>query len=200
MQADPIGWEGGWNRYAYVGGNPLSYINPYGLVRWGDVATNTVGLFGSGAGIVLGGVLISAPTGVSQAVGGVVLVKSVHSWGTGWYGLTRAFSDDASYDIPSRYQTLPRTIATNLSCSPNAESYADAAELALDFASGRVIAGDIPNPSGWMRASVGYPQRDASYFTHSATYDEMISPAARNARDALQFFQTIQYGQQAISR
>ncbi|QIL80982.1 RHS repeat protein [Diaphorobacter sp. HDW4A] len=39
IQADPIGLDGGWNRFAYVGSNPLNSVDPMGLATREQIDT-----------------------------------------------------------------------------------------------------------------------------------------------------------------
>lgn len=182
------------NFYAYVGGAPLEFVDPSGHVRWGAVGTAGVGIAGAVAGLVVGTALIGAPTGVSQIVGVLVVAKSVYALGANLYGLWRAFSDDDSRDLPSRYQTLPRLYAAMLAgCSKTAERVADAVELGLDFAAGRVPAGFKPNLSGALRSPAGYSQMNSNQFSSLATAEKFRSRSANFWIDGLQLTQTLLY-------
>lgn len=69
VQSDPIGLEAGPNTYAYVGGNPLMLIDPYGLSALGDVSAIAGAWIGRGAGAIAGEVVFPAGGGF---VGGII--------------------------------------------------------------------------------------------------------------------------------
>src|SRR5579871_5851373 len=51
VTAGPLGLSGGFNFYAYVGGNPLSYTDPLGLlVNWNGTGLAVAGVDVVGAG------------------------------------------------------------------------------------------------------------------------------------------------------
>jgi RHS repeat-associated protein len=57
IQADPIGMNGGSNRFGYGGGNPVMFTDPFGLDKqfYGGVSgTLFVGFFGGGGGTNVG--------------------------------------------------------------------------------------------------------------------------------------------------
>lgn len=170
----------------------MGYIDPDGLVRWGDVVSNTLGVLGSGVGV--GSALIGAPTGVSQVLGGAVIANSMNSWGSSWYGLTRALSDDSGYDIPENYQTLPRATASSMTCNKDVQKMADIVDLGIDFASGRAVAGYAPNMSGYLKAPVGYSPLNSNMLSHPATYGELSSKKLNLFSDILSGTQAYQYG------
>jgi hypothetical protein len=53
LSRDPIEEEGGFNLYAYVGGDPINYIDPLGLWWWGDPLPQGMVDFSAGWGDML---------------------------------------------------------------------------------------------------------------------------------------------------
>jgi RHS repeat-associated protein len=63
IESDPIGLGGGINPYAYVGGNPILEIDPFGLLGFGV----------SGSGTVEAGVIVVGAGGTKSIGGGLFL-------------------------------------------------------------------------------------------------------------------------------
>jgi len=76
LTKDPIGFAGGINQYAYVGNDPVNFMDPYGLLRIGPMDIPNGSIAG---GLVTGGVMLAGGP-VGWAIGGEFAIGAAWSY------------------------------------------------------------------------------------------------------------------------
>jgi len=133
LSRDPIGEKGGMNLFAYALCNPVGYLDPLGLVRWGCAFDALAGAIGNGFGVA-GGVLLGAGTswsGVGAVAGIVIAGKSLYGVGANLLNLYDAVTDQSAHSNGS----LINDILPN---DPDWQRFGTALDLAVDLGGSRI--------------------------------------------------------------
>ena len=123
LESDPIGLGGGLNTYGYVGGNPLTYVDPHGLVEWNG------NIYVYGGGFAAGYSRVKFVL-TSECVDGERVYAEIAANMTGLdigapYGVSAA---GVTLNDPFKYPSV-----TNLSSTPNSTASMTGAGLGAPF-------------------------------------------------------------------
>lgn len=111
LQADPIGYQGGANLYAYVGNDPLNLTDPNGLetlLSVGIGGTIAALLLGTGGNLTVG---ISVPDNITQ-IGGYQAFASIQ--GNVMAGLGAYVGYGLNANVATSSGPLPSGLATSV--------------------------------------------------------------------------------------
>ncbi len=150
VSRDPMGMADAVSGYAYVGNNPVNFIDPSGLIRWGDALISGVNLVSNGAGVVVGAVLTASGVGLlaapepvltklagvgAVAVGGTVYAKSIAGTAMNFNNLIDAIQDRSASQPASAAEWVAGKVAPG---NTTVQRAAQVIDPGLDLASGRV--------------------------------------------------------------
>jgi RHS repeat-associated protein len=87
LNPDPLGFSGGMNFYAYANGNPVSYLDPFGLFSWGKIAQGSLEVVGGVLAAVLVGLAEAPSAGTITAAAPTIFLGITHGIATIGVGL-----------------------------------------------------------------------------------------------------------------
>ena len=159
------------NWYAFGGNDPISFADPSGLVRWGDLGSATLGLVGNGLGFVtgLGLMVIPEPTMLTKVASVVVIGKSCYGLAANGQNFTAALLDMPAPSKGSLANDVAQLVAPG---NQNAQKVATIIDLASDLGIGRIGAVAAKNLTGKLvRDANGFPLYDMKYVRYPAPGD-----------------------------
>ncbi|HWA11397.1 MAG TPA: RHS repeat-associated core domain-containing protein [Opitutaceae bacterium] len=165
LSRDPIGENGGINRYSYVGGNPVNFIDPMGLVKWGDLGSAGLGLITNGLGVATGVALafVPEPTLLTKAAAVAVIGKSSYGFGASIQNAWAAINDKVAPSQGSLANDTAQLIAPG---NQNAQRVASVLDLGSDLLGGRIGANAAKNLIGQVvRDARGFPLYNMEYLS-----------------------------------
>ena len=147
LNADPAGFSGGQNWFSYVGGDPISYTDPFGLIRWKDFGRAVLGMGVNALGMAVGvGVAaIPEPSMATVVIGGTLAVKSGYGFGANLSNATAALFHADPVSTGALTNDIAQAVAPG---NRQAQQLATIVDLGTDIGGARMISNAAVNAVG----------------------------------------------------